>query len=62
MENSSNSEIQSKTSKRRDFLKYFLTTGLIGFAVSIFYPLFSYLKPPKQNEVEVSHLHDQKES
>ena len=54
MENSSNSEIQSKTSKRRDFLKYFLTTGLIGFAVSIFYPLFSYLKPPKQNEVEVS--------
>lgn len=54
MENSSDSGLHSKTSKRRDFLKYFLTTGLIGFAVSIFYPLFSYLKPPKQNEVEVS--------
>ena len=54
MENSSNSESHSKTSKRRDFLKYFLTTGLIGFAASILYPLFSYLKPPVQNEVEVS--------
>ena len=44
---------QSRTS-RRGFLKYLLTSGLIGFAASVFYPLFSYLKPPKQNEVEVS--------
>ena len=44
---------QSRTS-RRGFLKYLLTGGLIGFAASIFYPLFSYLKPPKQTEVEVS--------
>jgi len=54
MENSNSSESKSKTSNRRDFLKYVLTTGLVGFAASIFYPLFSYLKPPKQNEVEVS--------
>lgn len=39
---------------RRGFLRYLLTGGLIGFAASIFYPLFSYLKPPKQTEVEVS--------
>ena len=43
-----------KQTDRRDFLKYILTTGLVGFAASIFYPLFSYLKPPKQTEVEVS--------
>ena len=54
MENSNSSGSKSKTSNRRDFLKYVLTTGLVGFAASIFYPLFSYLKPPKQNEVEVS--------
>jgi Rieske Fe-S protein len=40
--------------KRRDFLKVILTGGLLGFVASVFYPLFSYLKPPKQNEVEVS--------
>ena len=43
-----------KQTDRRDFLKYILTTGLVGFAASIFYPLFSYLKPPKQTEVEVT--------
>ncbi len=45
--------VQGQTN-RRGFLKFLLTSGLIGFAASIFYPLFSYLKPPKQNEVEVS--------
>jgi len=39
---------------RRDFLKYFLGAGLLGFLSSIFYPLFSYLKPPVQGEVEVT--------
>ncbi|MGA7837836.1 MAG: Rieske (2Fe-2S) protein [Ignavibacteriaceae bacterium] len=48
-----NPSSQGQTS-RRGFLKYLLTGGLIGFAASIFYPLFSYLKPPKQTEVEVS--------
>jgi cytochrome b6-f complex iron-sulfur subunit len=42
--------------KRRDFLKVILTGGLLGFVASVFYPLFSYLKPPKQNEVEVSNV------
>ena len=40
--------------KRRDFLKYLLSGGLIGFAGIILYPLIEYLKPPKQREVEVS--------
>ncbi len=40
--------------KRRDFLKYLISGGLIGFAGIILYPLFEYLKPPKQREVEVS--------
>ncbi len=39
---------------RRDFLKYLLGVGLLGFVGSIFYPLIAYLKPPKQNEVEVT--------
>jgi hypothetical protein len=40
--------------KRRDFLKYFLSTGLMGFAAVTLYPIFSFMKPPKQREVEVS--------
>lgn len=39
---------------RRDFLKYLLTGGVAGLVISVFYPLIAYLKPPKQNEVEVS--------
>jgi cytochrome b6-f complex iron-sulfur subunit len=39
---------------RRDFLKYLLGVGLLGFIASIFYPLLSYLKPPKQGEVAVT--------
>ncbi len=39
---------------KRDFLKYILGGGLIAWAVSVLYPLFAYLKPPKQAEVEVT--------
>lgn len=39
---------------RRNFLKYIINGGLAGFAISIFYPLISYLKPPKQEDVEVA--------
>lgn len=46
----------SKTDKkdRRNFLKLFLSGGLVGFAAITIYPVFSFLKPPKQTEVEVS--------
>ena len=40
--------------KRRDFLKHLLTGGLFGLGAIILYPLISYLKPPKQSEVEES--------
>jgi len=39
---------------RRDFMKYLLGAGLLGFLASIFYPIISYLKPPAQSEVEVN--------
>lgn len=39
---------------RRSFLKYLLSTSVIGFLASVLYPIVSYLNPPKQNEVEVS--------
>lgn len=39
---------------KRDFLRYFLGGGLIAWLASVFYPLFAYLIPPKQGEVEVS--------
>jgi cytochrome b6-f complex iron-sulfur subunit len=39
---------------RRDFLKYILGGSLLGWLVSLLYPLFAYLKPPKTGEVEIS--------
>lgn len=41
---------------RRNFLKYLLSAGLTGFAAITLYPLFAYLKPPKQKEVDVSNV------
>ena len=40
--------------KKRDFLKWILSGGLIAFIGSVLYPLLEYLKPPPQGEVEVS--------
>jgi len=39
---------------RRGFLKIVLSGGLLALAGAILYPIFAYLKPPKQGEVEVS--------
>lgn len=49
-------ETQTSTKKttRRGFLNYVMSITGIGLGASILYPLFSFLKPPKQNEVEVS--------
>ena len=49
-----NSSSSKKQNNRRDFLKYLLTGGILGFASVVIYPLIAYLKPPKQREVEVS--------
>jgi Rieske Fe-S protein len=40
--------------KKRDFLKWILSGGLVAFVGSVFYPVLAYLKPPSQGEVEVS--------
>lgn len=39
---------------RRDFLKYLLGLGAAGFGIMTIYPVISFLKPPKQREIEVS--------
>jgi len=45
---------QIPTTSKRDFLKYILGGGLIAWAVSILYPVLSYLKPPPEGGVEVT--------
>ena len=47
-------ETEQRQESKRSFLKFMLSGGLIALAGSILYPLFAYLKPPKQGEVEVS--------
>ncbi len=39
---------------KRNFLKFILSGGVIALLGAIFYPIFAYLKPPKEGEVEVS--------
>jgi cytochrome b6-f complex iron-sulfur subunit len=41
-------------SNRRDFLKYILGSATLAWIASVMYPIVSYLKPPKQGEVEVN--------
>ncbi len=38
---------------KRDFLKFFLGGAIVAFAASVLYPIFAFLKPPKQGDVEV---------
>ncbi len=45
--------LERQTSKR-DFLKITLAAGFTAWIAAILYPIISYLKPPKQAEVEVS--------
>jgi cytochrome b6-f complex iron-sulfur subunit len=48
------SDLQNKTTSRRSFLKILAITGVTAFSASVLYPIFSFLRPPKQREVEVS--------
>lgn len=48
------SQLQNKKTNRRSFLKILSITGLTAFSASVLYPVFSFLRPPKQREVEVS--------
>jgi len=47
-------EIDTMHQGKRDFLKYLLGGGLVAWAVAVLYPLFAYLRPPVQAEVDVS--------
>ena len=41
---------------RRHFFNYIFGAGLLGWLGSLFYPLFSYLNPPKISEANVSSI------
>jgi Rieske Fe-S protein len=41
---------------RRDVLKYILGGGLVAWVAAVLYPLFAYLRPPKEAEVEVNSI------
>lgn len=41
---------------KRDFLKYLLGGGVLAWLGAVSYPLFSYLRPPRQAEVEVNNV------
>jgi Rieske Fe-S protein len=45
---------QPAAQERRDFLKLALGGGFIAWIAAVLYPVFAYLKPPKQAEVEVT--------
>ena len=47
-------ELLNKKTDRRNFFKILGWTGVTAFSASILYPIFAFLKPPKQREVEVS--------
>lgn len=38
---------------RRDFLSYILGFGFLGWLVSVLYPIFRYINPPKMPEAKV---------
>lgn len=49
-----NPPMTSAQESKRNFLKYILSGSLVALTGSILYPIFAYLRPPKQREVVVS--------
>lgn len=47
---------QQEKKSRRIFINSLLKIGVAGFLGSVLYPLFQYMRPPKQREVEVTAL------
>lgn len=43
-----------ESESKRSFLKIILSGSVVALIGAILYPIFSYLKPPRQGEVEVS--------
>jgi len=52
-QNSSQNHV-TKGNKRRDFLGILLGGGFFAWIVSLFYPVFQYLKPPELEEATVT--------
>ena len=46
----------NKDNNRRDFLGILLGGGFFAWIISLFYPVFKYLEPPKVEEVNVSNV------
>lgn len=46
----------NKDNNRRDFLGMLLGGGFFAWIISLFYPVFKYLEPPKVEEVNVSNV------
>ncbi len=46
--------LEPAAGERRDFLKVALGAGFAAWLVAVLYPVLSYLKPPRQAEVEVT--------
>ncbi len=46
----------NKDNNRRDFLGMLLGGGFFACIISLFYPVFKYLEPPKVEEVNVSNV------
>ena len=40
--------------EKRDFLKWLISGAALAWIVAVMYPILSFMKPPKQGEVEVS--------
>jgi Rieske Fe-S protein len=49
-------ETEKSFSTRRKFLNIILGSGLLGWLGSLFYPVFSYLIPPKNPEAKINSI------
>jgi cytochrome b6-f complex iron-sulfur subunit len=47
-------ERDAQQENRRDFLKYILGGGLLAWLAAVLYPVFAFLNPPRQAEVQVT--------
>jgi cytochrome b6-f complex iron-sulfur subunit len=54
MNNEIESNTSSKNKNRRDFLNILLKGGFLAWLISIVYPIYDYLEPPKAEEVKVT--------
>lgn len=51
-----NEERKMNKTSRRKFLNFIIGGGLLGWIASVFYPVFSYLVPPKIPEANVNSI------